>query len=328
MPGLSGAGAFGIALEATKGTWTAPTVWIPVLSEGFRYVENRYFSPQIREESMFSDVKQGYYHIEGDMEMEADARFLPYLLHAAPHTIGKTGTGPWEYTFVPSGAGSTSTGAGNIQKTLAITIIRNAQVFRYSGCTCGSLRFFIDEGILKFGTNLFGEEEVAAGAPGAPSWVASSLYGADASAIFSDAAGATPAFATQEMGFEGFTWEANFNPTAENRIIRERSANYIAFHQTEISLDTTLDFENRTEYDNFVATTQKAFRLESLNGGVSFAAATDAVRVDTNRVVYETYDLGLSGLADIIKAGVTGQGIALASGDAYKLWVKSPINIT
>lgn len=326
--GLSGKGFLGFAFEAVKGTYVPPTIYIPILSESFRYMEDRYFSPQIREETMFQDVKQGYYHIEGEIEMEADARFLPHLLHCAPHTIVKGGAGPFTYDFTPSGAGSTSTGAGNVQKTASITIVRNEVAFGYAGCTLGSCRFFIDEGILKFSTNMFGESDAGAVALPTASWSAPSLFGADASAVFSDVAGAAPAFATQELGFEGYTWEANFNPTAENRIVRTRSANYIAFHQTEITLDTSLDFAERSDYDDFVATTQRAFRLESLNGGATYAAATDAVRVDTHRLVFETYDLGLSGLADIIKAGVTGQGIGIAGGDAYKISVKSPTDIT
>src|SRR5574342_961576 len=115
MPaGLSGSGWMGVALEATKGTYVAPTVYVPIISESFRYVEDRYYSPQIRQETIVSDVTQGYYHIEGDFEMEVDVNFVPYLLFCTRHTPAfATGV----YTFVPSDAGATSTAAsGMVQR--------------------------------------------------------------------------------------------------------------------------------------------------------------------------------------------------------------------
>ena len=325
MPaGLSGSGWMGVALESVKGTYVAPTVYVPIISESFRYVEDRYFSPQIREDTIVSDVKQGYYHIEGEFEMEVDVDFVPYFLFATRHTPSfASGV----YTFVPSDAGSTSTAAsGMVQRTLSITIERNNIEFGYSGCTLGSLRFFLDGGILKMSGNLIGEKDnVTSGHT--PTWTAPSLFGADASEISIGPSGLTPTF-TPVYDFNGFEFEANFNGSAQNRIRRDRSASYVAFGETELSLTTELDFVDKTEYDNFVATTQKAVRLESLIGGVSFAAATEAFRLTVYRAVYETYDLGLSGLGDLIMAGVTMRGIGIAGGDGYKIEVKSPVTIT
>ena len=60
-PGLSGSGWLGFAFETVKGTLVAPSIYIPIISENFRYVEDRYYSPQIREDTIVSDVKQGFY---------------------------------------------------------------------------------------------------------------------------------------------------------------------------------------------------------------------------------------------------------------------------
>jgi Phage tail tube protein len=332
MPaGLGGSGSLGFAFETTKGTYVAPTTFIPILSEDFKYVEDRYFSPQIRQEVIVSDVLQGPYHIEGDIEMEADCNFLPYLLYCTRHNIAKTGSGPYEYEFTPSNAGSTSTAAsGLVQRTASITIVRNEQAFGYAGCTLGSFGFMIDDDhVLKFRATLLGEEEAGSVSNPTESWVAPELFGADASSIYTDAAGATPAFGGAAVeDFNGFEFEANHNPEAQNRIVSDRSAQYISFGETEVSLNTELDFIDKTEYDNFVATTQKAIRLESLFGGASYAAASAAVRVDINRGVYETYDLGLEGLGDLIMAGVTMRGIGIATGTAYKITVKGAPDIS
>lgn len=327
MPaGLSGAGWMGLALESTKGTFVPATVFIPILSESFRYNEDRYFSPQIRQQVMTSDVAQGFYHIEGDIEIEADVNYLPYLLFCSRHTPSFAAG---VYSFVPSTAGSTSTAAsGMVQRTASITIVRNGIGFGYSGCTLGSLGFFVDGGVLKFRTTMFGERDNVVAAPPTPTWLAASLFGASSHSVFVDTSGTAPAFASPDVNFNGFEFTANHNPTAENRLVADRAATYVAFHETEISINTELDFISKTEYDNFVATTQKAFRLESLKGGATFATATEAVRVTVYRGVYETYDVGLSGLADLIMAGVTIRGIGIAGGDAYKIEVKSPVTIT
>jgi hypothetical protein len=326
--GLSGAGWMGIALETVKGTFVPATVFVPIISESFKYTEARYLSPQIRQQVVFSDVKQGYYHIEGDIECEVDAATLPYFLFCSRHTpTSAAGI----YTFVPSSAGSTSTAAsGMVQRTMSVTIVRNGQGFGYAGCAFSTIGFSIEEGILRFKGTLMGESDAGdiSGTLPTPTWAASNLFGADASAVYVDTSGTAPTFATPSTGFDGFTFEANHNASAENRIVRARSASYIAFHQTEVTLNTTLDFADKTEYNLFVAGTQKAFRLESINGGANWAASTSGVRVDINRGVYETYDLGLSGLGDIIKAGVTAQGIGITGGSPYKIWVKSSATIT
>lgn len=331
MPaGLSGAGYLALTIETTKGTYLPPTtsgtIFVPIISESFKYVESRYFSPQIRQSVTISDVKQGYYHIEGDIELEVDVAFLPYFMYITRHTPSLASG---VYTFVPSQAGATSTGSGaSAAKTASITIVRNGIGFGYAGCVLGSFTFIIDAGILKLRGTLIGESDNTPGGLGTPTWAAPSLFGADASAIYTDASGTAPAFASAaEVDWNGFEFTANHNAEAQNRIVRARSASYVKYGETEITMQTQLDFINKTEYNNFVATTQKAFRLESLNGGVSFAAATEAVQIDVNRGVYETYDLGLSGLGDTVMAGVTARGIGIAGGSQYRIKVKSPVTV-
>jgi hypothetical protein len=213
-----------------------------------------------------------------------------------------------------------------VQRTASITIERNGIEFGYSGCTIGNLRIWLDTGILKMGGTLIGEKDNTASGD-TPTWAAPSLFGADASAIKVGASSLTPTFA-EVTDFNGFEFEANYNASAQNRIRRDRSASYVAFGETEISLTTELDFIDKTEYNLFVATTQKAIQLESLIGGANFAAATQAFELTVYRGVYETYDLGLSGLGDLIMAGVTMRGIGIAGGDGYKIRVKSPVTIT
>src|SRR5438552_7429385 len=135
MPvGLGGGGYVGLAVETTMGTYVAPSIYVPILSEGLVYTTDNYFSPQIRKTTMVSDAKLGYYHGEGPIEIEVDNRYLPYFLHACRLAVAKTGSGPWTYTYTPSSGASSGIGAGAATtKTLSLTVVRNNRVFKYVG---------------------------------------------------------------------------------------------------------------------------------------------------------------------------------------------------
>jgi hypothetical protein len=97
---IAGNGAIWVGLETTYGTPVDPTaagvgVWVPIISESLSYTEDKYYSPQIRQSAIVSDVKQSYYHTEGDIVIEADPTFLPYFLYASRHSIAKSGSGPY-----------------------------------------------------------------------------------------------------------------------------------------------------------------------------------------------------------------------------------------
>ena len=329
MPaGLGGGGKVGIAFETTMGTYVAPTIFVPILSESLHYMEERYYSEQIRQQTIVSDVKQGYYHVEGDIEMEVDPTNHPYWLYASRHTPAKTGAGPFEYTFTPSSAGSASTAAGaTTPKTLSITIVRNGVVFGYTGCVVGGFEYTIEDAVLRCTMNVLGLAEAVQSAP-SPTWAAADLLGADAHRIYLAAAAATPTFTTAADGFNGFTFRTNFNAEAQNRIKAARSASYISFGITEAEIESELDFIDRTDYDNFVNNVQRAIKLESTNGGATFAASTSAIVLQGNRVAYDSYDIALEGMGDLIMAGFTGRMVGIAGGSAYEIKVKSPATIT
>jgi hypothetical protein len=330
MPaGLGGGGKVGIAFETTMGTYAAPTIFVPILNESLKYMEEKYYSEQIRQQTIVSDVKQGFYHVEGDIEMEVDPTNLPYWLYASRHTPAKSGAGPFVYTFIPSSAGSASTATGvTTPKTISITVVRNGVVFGYTGCVVGGWEFVLgDDAVLRVTMNVLGLAEAVQSAP-TPTWVAPDLLGAAAHSVYLAAAAVTPSFTTADLGFNGFTFRANYNPEAQNRINALRSASYISFGITEAEIESELDFINRTDYDNMVNNTQRAIKLESVNGGANFAAATSGVQLQGNRVSYDTYDIALEGMGDLIMAGFTGRCVGIVGGSAYQIVCKSPAAIT
>jgi hypothetical protein len=326
--GLGGGGSVGIAFETTMGTYVAPTVFVPVLSESLKYTEEKYYSEQIRQQTIVSDVKSGYYHVEGDIELEVDPNNIIHWLYASRHIIAKTGAGPYEYKYTPGQQGSASTGAGaTVAKTLSITVVRNGIVFGYTGCTVGSFEFMVEDGVLKATLNVLGLAETVQADP-TESWSAPLLFGAETHNVYLAASAASPTFGAVDVNFNGFTFRANYNAEAQNRIVAARSASYISFGITEAEIESELDFINRTDYDNMVNNTTRAIKLESCNGGATFAAATTAVRLQGNRVSYDAYDIGLEGMGDLIMAGFTGRCVGITAGDAYQIEVKSAVSIT
>lgn len=329
--GLGGLNSVFIALETAYGTYidpgTGPGVWMPILTESLKYTEEKYYSPQIREQTIVSDVKQAPYHVEGDIEFEVDANYLPYLLYASRHTVVKTGAGPYTYKATPSNFGSAY--PGGAAKGLSITIDRNGNGFGYAGCVIGQWAFTIDNGILKCTASVQGLSEQLPADMGTTSWIDPSLFGADASSIYVDASGTAPAFATRFDNFNGFTATLNYNAEAQNRIRPDRQATFVKYGETEATIETELDFLDRTEYDNMVASTTRSIRLESNKpgGAGTFAAATEAFRLDMNRTSYDAYEVDTPGMGDLVTARVTARGIGLAGGDAFSITCKSAVNL-
>lgn len=334
MPaGLGAAGYLALTLETVYGTYlpptTAGTVFIPILTESLAYTENPYYSPQIRQQTVYSDRTQGFYHVAGNIDLEFDANFMPYFLHLARHNIAKSGAGPYVYDYTPSQAGSASTAAsGNVQRSASITVIRNGVGFGYGGCSVDTIHHELDNGVLKFTLGIYGLSEVTPGGLGTPAWIAPSLMGAAAHSVYVDAAGTAPAFATPDVSFNGFTADVNFNAAAQNRINSSRAASYVSYGMTEPNFDTELDFLTKTEYDNFKNNTRRAVKFESLKGGATFALASEAYNITYYNSAYDVYDVTLPGLADLIMARVTTRGLVQVGGNPYKISVKSPVSIT
>jgi hypothetical protein len=338
MPaGLGGGGAVFVALETVMGTYVDPTagaatgVWVPIISEELNYTETKYYSPQIRQQTIVSDVQQSYYHVEGNITMEVDVNYLPYFLYASRHLITKSGTAPaLNYKFGPGSQGSASGAAsGPNARTMSICVERNGVGFGYAGCVVNNWEFTVDNGVLRCTMGILGTSETDLSGLGTPTWLQPSLFGAAAHSIYLDASGTAPAFADPfAVNFNGFTFHSDFNGSAQNRIQPQRSASYIAFGETNSTYDTELDFIDKADYNNMKNNVTRAIRFESLKGGSTFAAATEAFRITIRRTSFESYVVGLAGMGDLIMARVTGRNIGLVGADAYTLECKSPLDIT
>lgn len=326
-PGIGATGFIGIAFETTKGSWVTPYVHIPVLSETLKYTEDKYYSQQLRQEVVDSDVKPGYYHIEGDIEMEVDPHYMPYFLYASRHTCTKAGAGPYTYNFIPTVAGASSTDVTTTgSKTLSIMAVRNGVGFGYTGCVVSQYSFMVDGGVLKVTMSIIGEAE-ASQTPSTPSWLAAELFGADSHSVYVAPSGVSPTWSTAADGFNGFTFMVNHNAEAQNRIRALRSASFVKYGKTDIEIDSELDFIDRTDYNKFVASETAAFKLESTVGGGAYTGATAGIQLIVNRAAYDTYDINVGSIDAIIAATFKGHGLVQVGGNSYQINVKSPTNV-
>lgn len=329
-PGLGGAGSVGVAFETTMGTYVAPSVFVPILNEGLEYTEDKYLSEQIRQQSIHTEAKNSYYHVEGDIELEVDPTNILYFLYAGRHTITKAGAGPYTYKFVPNSAGTGRTSAGaSTQKTLSITVVRNGEVFGYKGCCLTGFEFSVntDTGVLMATLNIMGLAEEEQTDP-TEAWTAPELLGADSHYLYLADAAATPTFGAVDVNHNGFTFSANFNASAQNRVRADRQASYIAYGITEGTVAAEIDFLTRDDYDDFVATNKRAVKLESLLGGATFAAATSGIRLQANNYFFNSYAIPLEGMGDLVAADTEGRMLGITGGDAYEVHVKSSVSIS
>jgi len=332
---IAGNGAVWVGLESVYGTPVDPTaagtgVWVPIISETLAYTEDKYFTPQIRGSAISSDVEQAPYHAAGDIVMEVDANYMPYFLTASRHAITKTGTGPYVYQAKPTNIGATYPGGSAVG--MSIVVVRDKQAFLYNGCVVTQWAFTIENGVLRVTMSIMGlgeqDTSVEPVDPAASAtWVDADLFGAASHSVYVDAAGLTPAFATADTTFNGYTFTANYNGAAQNRLTPTRSATYISYGEIEATYDTELDFTSKTEYDNMKNNTLRSIKFESIKGGADWASATRGFRIIAYRTAYNTYEVGLSGIGDLIMARVNGRSIGIAGGIPFEFDCKSPVNL-
>lgn len=326
--GVGGQGYLGVAIETTPGTYVAPTVFVPILSETLQYTEDRYISPAIRKSTIANDVKQNFYHVEGDVDMEIDTDTVVYFLHAARVSVVKTGAAtPWTYTYTPSGGASVGPNGNNATvKTLSITIVRNNQVFKYVGCATTTFAFRIENGILMgtFTMMGLGETSIAADSPPAATFTQPSLLGATAHSVSLAPVVNSPTVPSWAVSnnFQTYVFTVNDNGAAQNRINSSRQAAFISFGETEATISATRDFELRSDYDNFVATTFQAFQLKSVNG------ANDSIQFNTYRGAYTAFPISLPGIGELVVAAAEIRQVNNGVRQAYDITVVCDTSIT
>jgi hypothetical protein len=310
MPGIGAQGFLGIALEVTSGTYVAPTLYVPIMSESLQYQQATNFRRPIRQSADIVGAVAGDAHIEGDISMEAFEDVVALFLCAARATKVKTGSTP---NFVYAFTGNANAVAAT---TLSITVIRNGIVFAYTGCTVGSFNFTVDNGTLMFNASIVGRDEATQSAP-TPTWPTTQIpYGAGTYSIEIPTGSAV-------LDTDTFTFSVEDNATPQYRLnSTTRGAQFVSFGERTVQLSVERDFETKAEFASFKALTNNTVTVSASKG------ANNSITLLVPVAIRDTYEVGLSGQGDLIRAAVQFNGVLNTTGEAYKVTVKTQLDIT
>lgn len=309
-PGIGASGVMGLALETTPLTYEAPTKFFPFTSENLQYQQATNFRRPIRNTAGILGAVPGDVHTEGDINMEALTDVVPYFLLAARTAVTKTGTSaPFTYDFVP-------TSSAVPDKTLSITIVRNGIVHGYTGLVVGSFTFTIEEGMLMFNVSLVGSDEEVQNAP-TPTWTDSTPFGAGQFDLQIPTS-------TQVFDTDNFEFVVEDNAEPQYRLKNTgRGAQFVKFGEHTATLTVERDFEDRTDYDNYKALTAQSVTLMATKDG-----GDNAISLNLPASIKETYEVGLSGQGDLVRASVAYQAVLDATGKDYTISVTTSEDIT
>jgi hypothetical protein len=162
--GIGASGIVGVAFETTSGVYTAPTKFVPILSETLEFKETNNFRRPIRQSAAQIGVVAGDFDVEGTITMEATEDTCIYFTECARMVGVKTGSTPnFVYTYTP-------TSVAVPPKTMSITVVRNGVVFGYTGCGVTKQTFTVNNNLLEFSADIIGLNEATQTAPGVVTW--------------------------------------------------------------------------------------------------------------------------------------------------------------
>jgi hypothetical protein len=305
------AGAFPTANTATNpGVYVAPTKFVPVRSETIHMVEDTVWRRAIRNTADFTGATFGNEHPEGTLAMEASEDVVVYFMHASRATVVKSGASPnFQYVYTPVSA------ALPPNRTLSITIVRNGQVFGYTGCVVGSYKFGVDGGLSTYEATIISRNEAVQSVP-TDTWGTTAPYGMGQYSVEFPTGSPVTDSDTFEMSVEdGAVPEFRLKSTG-------RGADYIRFGERTSKFTAGRDFLTRTDYDNFRAQVSQSVTLTMSKGVNNSISILMPVAIATE------YPVNLSGQGDLIRASIPYNLATNASGWAFQVTLKTQENIS
>lgn len=293
----------------TPGTYAAPTKYFPINSEAIAVPQQTVYRRPIRQSADIIGAVAGNYHPEGDIEMEALEDVVIYFLYASRTTIVKTGTSPnFTYTVTP-------TAAAVPVKTLSLTIVRNGIVFGFTGICSSSFGFGINEGLLTFKISAIGREEAVQSLPTA-TWPSTVPFGAGQYSI--EIPTASPVTDT-----DTFEWTVEDNAEAQFRLkSTSRGAQFINYGERNSTMHIERDFVDRTDFDAFKAVTSQTITLTASKG------ANNSISLLAPVAIKDTYEVGLSGQGDLVRATITYNNVIDGTGKSWQITLKTQEDVS
>lgn len=315
--GTHAQGFMGVAFEATYGTFVPATRFFPIKSESLAETFDNQRRRLIRGLADAIGHVAGWSHVEGSIEMELLEDVLPYFLYVSRNTVVKSGSTPnFTYTTTPAHYGASSS-LPTGKKGLSITIVKNGEVFGFTGCVVSGMEISTDNGIPQMKFDILGQAEAVQTLPTATYLATDTPFGAGQYSFEIPTASAV-------FDVEGFTFSANDNAEAQNRLTNSRYAQWVKFGEREVSLQIQRDFTARTDLDTYKALTSASITVTCTKD------ANSSVAIKLPAAVMDEF--GIDGLSD--QGQATMQEVTYAgnydatTGKAYELIVKCQTDIT
>lgn len=292
--GIGGGGIVGVALETVSGTYLAPVKYVPINNETLSQMEETQFRRPIRQSVDIVNAVAGNEHAEGDIELDFREDVAIHFLHAARLSVVKTGTPNFTYTFTPNANAIPA-------KTLSITIVRAGEVFAYTGAVVTGYKFAVSDGILVMTVSIVARQEATQSVP-TPTWPTTTPYGMGTYDI------QIPTASTV-TDTDQFEFSVDDSGEAQFRLKNTgRGADYVKFGERTTTLSLSRDFLSKTDYDAFKAVTSQTITLVASKG------ANNSLTLLIPVAIKESYEVGLSGQGDLLRATINYQAVMDTSG--------------
>jgi hypothetical protein len=309
-PGIGGGGFVGIALETVAGTYVAPTKFLAIRSETLSFTDEKNWRRPIRQMVDVLGGVPGDSRVEGDIEMEVTEDQSVYFHEISRATRVKTGSTPnFVYTYTPNALAVPA-------KTASVTVVRNGQVFAYTGLVCHGFTYSIDNGLLVCTYNLLGRDEATQSLP-TPTFPTTQVYGAGQYDVQIPTT-------VSVFDCDGFEFQVADNGEAQYRLKNTgRGAQFIKYGERAVTLSIARDFFDKTEYASFKAMTAQSVTLIASKG------TNNNMTFTLPGIIKDTYEIGLSGQGDLVRAQISYMGTYDATAAAsYTVVIKTQENIT
>jgi Phage tail tube protein len=313
--GVSGGGSMGLAFEVTPGTYLAPTKFFPFLSESLEFQPGNIYRRPIRQSIDNIGMVPGNVNVTGTVSMEALDDVIVYFLYAMRMGIVRSGGPNYIYTCTPTSLAAFPT------RTLSLTVVRNSQVFGYTGCVVSKLTLSIQNDILQLDCDIIAQNEATQSAPtvtyansvpiGPGQWnigipTATQVFDMDTFSYSIDEAGA-PAYRLKNTG-------ANAG----------RGAQFISMGERTVQMTASRDFIDRTDYNLFQAGTAQSITII----GTSAGSVNNSIQFLVGNTFKSAYQVVMGAQGDIVRANITYDTVIDGSGNATVLTVKTQESIT
>lgn len=308
--GIGATSVLGLAVESSRGTYVAPTKWVPIRSESLSVTQNITYRRNIQGTADPQMPFAGNLTISGDIEIECYPDVVPYLFKAMRTTETKTNPSYYQYVYTPtSGALSTS--------SLSFYIERNGVRFAYAGCCITGISFTINDGILVATASIQALSEATQSA-------ASETYANNTPFSTGDYTVYVPN-SSSITDLDNFTFGIEEGGEVNHRLNGSQNPASVTMGERTVSCQMDRDFDSRSDYDNFKSANNTSLKILADVGG----GGTRQIQFEVPQVTMESYEVNIGGVGELVRASVnyTGSYVSAATA-AYTVTIRTNENIS